>query len=62
MLDNFFDLAYNLKINVLAYDYAGYGQSTGKTTDINILADLEATYEFSMNQLGFKWNQIILYG
>lgn len=25
MFDNYLDLAYNLKVNVLAYDYAGYG-------------------------------------
>ena len=25
MLDNFLDLSYNLKINILGYDYTGYG-------------------------------------
>ena len=29
MLDNYKDLCYNLGVNILAYDYAGYGQSTG---------------------------------
>ena len=28
--DSFLDMAYNLKINVIAYDYTGYGISTGK--------------------------------
>lgn len=25
MLDNYLDLSYNLKINILGYDYTGYG-------------------------------------
>ena len=33
MLDYYLDLSYNLKINVFAWDYSGYGNSTGETND-----------------------------
>jgi hypothetical protein len=48
MLDNFLDLAYNLKINVIGYDYTGYGQSSGQPSDLNAIADIEAIYEFAV--------------
>lgn len=62
MLDNYLDLAYNLKVNVIGYDYSGYGQSTGIPSDFDAIADIEAVYEFSIKGLGFKWNKIMLYG
>lgn len=62
MLDNYLDLAFNLKVNILAYDYTGYGQSTGLATDINAIADIEAVYEFATKELGFAWEHVILYG
>lgn len=27
MMDNYLDLAYNLRVDILAYDYSGYGLS-----------------------------------
>lgn len=46
MLDTYLDLAYNLNINVIGYDYTGYGQSTGKPSDLDCISDLEGIYEF----------------
>jgi pimeloyl-ACP methyl ester carboxylesterase len=60
-LDTLFDLAYNLKINVFAYEYSGYGQSSGKKSDIEIIKCIQAAYHFLIRK-GFKWHQIILYG
>ena len=34
------DLAMNFNINVFAYEYSGYGQSTGKCNDINSIYDI----------------------
>lgn len=36
-LDTLLDLAFNLKVNVFAYEYTGYGQSTGNKNDIEII-------------------------
>jgi hypothetical protein len=62
MLDNYLDLAYNLKINVIGYDYTGYGQASGKASDLNAIADIEACYNFAIRELGFSWEKIVLYG
>lgn len=62
MLDSYLDLAYNLDINVIGYDYSGFGQSTGKPSDLNSISDLEAVYYFVKRELGYKWQNIILYG
>lgn len=32
MLDLFVDLSTHLRVNLMGYDYSGYGQSTGKTS------------------------------
>ena len=47
MLDNYLDLAFNLGVNVIGYDYTGYGQSTGEPSDLNAIADIEAVYTFA---------------
>ena len=62
MLDSYLDIAYNCKINVFSYDYAGYGLSEGKTTDDNMILDIIVAYNFLINELNFDWNKIILYG
>lgn len=53
MLDNYLDLASNLGVNVIGYDYTGYGQSTGKASDLSAIADIEAVYKFCIFELQF---------
>ncbi|KAG8662492.1 hypothetical protein MANES_01G112100v8 [Manihot esculenta] len=44
------------------YDYSGYGQSSGKPTECNTYADIEAAYNCLREQYGVKDEQLILYG
>ncbi|CAI9110656.1 OLC1v1010720C2 [Oldenlandia corymbosa var. corymbosa] len=44
------------------YDYSGYGQSTGKPTEYNTYADIDAIYKCLKEQYGVKDEQLILYG
>ncbi|OMO80235.1 hypothetical protein CCACVL1_13097 [Corchorus capsularis] len=44
------------------YDYSGYGQSTGKPTECNTYADIDAAYKCLKEQYGVKDEQLILYG
>lgn len=53
IIDNYIDLALNLGVNVLGYDYSGYGESTGNPTDANLILDIEACYKFLRNELKF---------
>lgn len=61
MINQVLDLSHNSKINVLTFDYSGYGESTGKPSEQNLVCDLEAIYKYALH-IGYKPNNIILYG
>ncbi|KAG4926804.1 Alpha/beta hydrolase domain-containing protein 17B [Glycine soja] len=44
------------------YDYSGYGQSSGKPSEQNTYADIEAVYKCLEESYGTKQEDIILYG
>ncbi|KAJ4712474.1 alpha/beta hydrolase domain-containing protein 17B-like [Melia azedarach] len=44
------------------YDYSGYGQSSGKPSEHNTYADIEAAYKCLEESYGAKQEDIILYG
>lgn len=50
------------KVNVLLYDYRGYGLSTGKSSLRGILEDGDAAYDYVRNKLHYAPSQIIIYG
>ncbi|CAN6347481.1 unnamed protein product, partial [Urochloa humidicola] len=58
----FLHLSFNLRVNVLGYDYSGYGQSSGKPSEHNTYADIEAAYKCLIENFGAKEEEIILYG
>ncbi|KAJ8431403.1 hypothetical protein Cgig2_004435 [Carnegiea gigantea] len=62
MYELFIELSIHLKVNVMGYDYSGYGQSTGKPTENNTYADIEAAYKCLEETYGTKQENIILYG
>lgn len=47
---------------IFAYDYHGYGTSTGKPTENNTYLDVDAAYDYLTLQLHIPPNDIILYG
>ncbi|KAI7995393.1 Alpha/beta hydrolase domain-containing protein 17C [Camellia lanceoleosa] len=49
-------------IGALGYDYSGYGQSSGKPSEQNTYADVEAVYKCLEESYGAKQENIILYG
>ncbi|OAY60433.1 alpha/beta hydrolase domain-containing protein 17B isoform X1 [Manihot esculenta] len=62
MFELFVELSKRLRINLMGYDYSGYGQSSGKPTECNTYADIEAAYNCLREQYGVKDEQLILYG
>uniref|UniRef100_C6JRN0 Serine aminopeptidase S33 domain-containing protein n=1 Tax=Sorghum bicolor TaxID=4558 RepID=C6JRN0_SORBI len=58
----FLHLSFNLRVNILGYDYSGYGQSSGKPSEHNTYADIEAAYKCLIENFGAKEEEIILYG
>ncbi|KAI7747944.1 hypothetical protein M8C21_030569, partial [Ambrosia artemisiifolia] len=51
-----------LKANLVGYDYSGYGQSTGKPSECNTYADVDAVYKCLKEKYGVKDDQLIVYG
>lgn len=62
MYDLFGELSIHLKVNLLGYDYSGYGKSSGKPSEQNTYADIEAAYTCLKETYGVKEEDIILYG
>ncbi|ONK81772.1 uncharacterized protein A4U43_C01F32720 [Asparagus officinalis] len=62
MFELFVELSSRLRVNLMGYDYSGYGRSTGKPTEYNTYADIEAVYECLQEKYGIAEEDIILYG
>eukprot|EP00921_Rhytidocystis_pertsovi_P009802 GHVQ01015749.1.p1 GENE.GHVQ01015749.1~~GHVQ01015749.1.p1 ORF type:complete len:457 (+),score=24.38 GHVQ01015749.1:1533-2903(+) len=48
--------------NVFAYEYSGYGLSSGKPSEANTYADAEAAYKYVRHVLNISSDDIVLYG
>ncbi|XP_040989390.1 alpha/beta hydrolase domain-containing protein 17B-like [Juglans microcarpa x Juglans regia] len=62
MYELFIELSTHLRVNLMGYDYSGYGQSSGKPSEQNTYADIEAAYKCLEENYGAKREDIILYG
>lgn len=56
------ELSVHLRVNVMGYDYSGYGQSSGKPSEQNTYVDIEAVYKCLEENYGIHAENIILYG
>ncbi|KAM0940817.1 putative serine aminopeptidase, S33, alpha/Beta hydrolase [Dioscorea sansibarensis] len=62
MYELFLELSIHLRVNLLGYDYSGYGRSSGKPSEQNTYADIEAAFKCLEENFGAKEEEIILYG
>ncbi|XP_074271936.1 uncharacterized protein LOC141595886 [Silene latifolia] len=62
MPDLFLELRAHLRLNIMSYDYSGYGASTGKPTEQNTYYDIEAVYQCLKREYNIKQEDLILYG
>ncbi|ONK58312.1 uncharacterized protein A4U43_C09F10910 [Asparagus officinalis] len=62
MYELFIELSIHLRVNLMGYDYSGYGQSSGKPSEHNTYADIEAAYKCLRENYGAKEEDVILYG
>lgn len=58
----FTELSVHLGVNLMGYDYSGYGQSSGKPSEQDTYADIEAAYKCLEEKYGVKEEDTILYG
>jgi abhydrolase domain-containing protein 17 len=59
--DWFREVARRLQVNVMAYDYSGYGLSEGEPSEEAVYSDAEAAFAYLVNVKKASPNKIILY-
>ncbi len=55
------EVAKDLKCNFCAYDYTGYGQSSGRPSVADTIADVDAVFAW-LQRRGVQRQDLILYG
>ncbi|KAM4042854.1 alpha/beta hydrolase domain-containing protein 17B-like [Anomaloglossus baeobatrachus] len=55
-------LASQINCNIFSYDYSGYGASSGKPSEKNIYADIDAAWTALSTRYGIRPEDIIIYG
>ncbi|KAM8875219.1 alpha/beta hydrolase domain-containing protein 17A isoform 1-T2 [Spinachia spinachia] len=55
-------LGTRINCNIFSYDYSGYGASTGKPSEKNLYADIDAAWHALRSRYGISPENIILYG
>ena len=60
--DWFNDLARVLRVNIMAYDYTGYGKSNGVPQEESCYADIEAAFQYLLEVRRVQPEQVVLYG
>ncbi|KAF0748916.1 hypothetical protein AaE_007201, partial [Aphanomyces astaci] len=58
----YISLSRELKVNVVGYDYSGYGGATGTPSEANTYADITAVYDHVLAHVCPSPQQVILYG
>jgi hypothetical protein len=56
------DFFHGLGLSVLAFDYRGYGTSTGEPSEAGTYLDVESAVQFVHAARGFPFDRILLYG
>lgn len=62
MTSFFVGLGQRINCNIFGYDYSGYGTSTGKPSEKNLYADIDAAWHALRTRYGISPENIILYG
>lgn len=62
MCSFYIGLGSRINCNVFSYDYSGYGVSSGRPSEKNLYADIEAAWQVLRNKYGVTPENIILYG
>lgn len=58
----FYEFSQEVRVNVLAYDYEGYGKSEGIPSEQACYENIDAAYAFLTQTMHIPSEQIVLYG
>jgi len=56
------DLCVKLQVDVFAYEYSGYGESSGVPSEQDLYADIDAAHHYLTHDRGIPADQIVCYG
>ncbi len=59
-ISNFIQIIRKLKVNLICFDYRGYGDSTGRPSEAGLIVDTETVFNYIKNEL--KISNIFIYG
>lgn len=62
IIQYFREVSHILEVNIFAYEYTGYGMSSGEPSEQAVYADVEAAFKYLRDIIGVPWNEVILYG
>ncbi|XP_003230303.1 alpha/beta hydrolase domain-containing protein 17A [Anolis carolinensis] len=62
MCSFYISLGTRINCNIFSYDYSGYGVSSGKPSEKNLYADVDAAWQALRTRYGISPENIILYG
>merc|ERR1711920_770388 len=62
IIQYFREVSHILEVNIFAYEYTGYGMSTGEPHEAAVYADIEAAFKYLRDIIGIPWTEVILYG
>lgn len=62
MTSFYIGLGSRINCNIFSYDYSGYGRASGKPSEKNMYADVEAAWQALRARYGISPENIILYG
>jgi len=56
------DLCAKLQVDVFAYEYSGYGESSGVPSEADLYADVDAAYHYLTHDCKIRWDKVVCYG
>ena len=59
---DFYSRARDTGLNLLAYDYRGFGASDGTPTELGVYADAEASFRYLTDSLSVPADRIVIFG
>merc|ERR1719389_935166 len=62
IIQYFREVSHILEVNIFAYEYTGYGMSTGEPNEQAVYADIEAAFKYLRDIIGIPWTEVVLYG
>ena len=55
-------MSHILDVNIFAYDYTGYGMSSGEPSEEALYADIEAAFKYLRDIVGIPWSGLAATG